>query len=575
MSDLRTAAALLAIPLLSLPAPAVARSARPAESSWCGTRESLHEEELAKSRYAASRRRARGFTAAGSAVPSVRRAGEIAVIEDDGRIVVEPSPFDLEGRGVRFKRKKTRFKVLNKSVSVAASVGERLALADDDSVEVEFPSGFRFKFFGEIYDSVFVNSDGNLTFRTGDEASTARDLGRTLNGPPRISPLFVDLDPSMAAAAGGVFVSFAGGKARITWLDVPEFGTSNRNTVQVTLFSKGHINVGFGDVDAQSAIVGVSPGRGGGVELLDLSADLPTVSGANSAVGERFSLIEEVDETALASTFFDAFADDYDHLIVFADFPIDIGTGVVAWELTVQNEIQGIGVSRFDNSRDYGSRGRLESYVNMGRLTQFSADPDRDRFNGLSSVELLAHEAGHRWLASPLFIDGTGNTSDLLLGRQFAHWAFTVDSDGSVMEGNEIQDNGDGTFTTIKVDESYSALDLYLMGLLAPGDVPPFFYVGNSTAPQRSSAPEPGLTFTGTRFDHVVGDVIAAEGPRRPTSRDARRSFNMAFVLFSRPGESVSQASIDKVETIRQRWNEYFGEATDGLAEVDTTLKDK
>ena len=41
-----------------------------------------------------------------------------------------------------------------------------------------------------------MNSDGNLTFTAADNASTDRSLGRMTAGPPRISPLFDDLDPA-------------------------------------------------------------------------------------------------------------------------------------------------------------------------------------------------------------------------------------------------------------------------------------------------------------------------------------------------------------------------------------------
>jgi hypothetical protein len=44
---------------------------------------------------------------------------------------------------------------------------------------------------------VYVNSDGNLTFATPDHASTDRSLSRVTAGPPRISPLFDDLDPAL------------------------------------------------------------------------------------------------------------------------------------------------------------------------------------------------------------------------------------------------------------------------------------------------------------------------------------------------------------------------------------------
>jgi len=64
-----------------------------------------------------------------------------------------------------------------------------------------------------------------------------------------------------------------------------------------------------------------------------------------------------------------------------------------------------------------------------------------------------------------------------LLGRDQAHWSFFLDSDASVMEGNDIEDKGGGRFETVGIAHGFSALDQYGMGLRAAAEVPPFFYV--------------------------------------------------------------------------------------------------
>src|SRR5205085_9717323 len=97
-----------------------------------------------------------------------------------------------------------RFTVLGGVFDPAAvSAGAPLAALDDDDSRL-VPLPFSFPFFGNTYREVYVNSDGNLTFTAADNASTDRSLGRMTAGPPRISPLFDDLNP--AAPAGGVRV---------------------------------------------------------------------------------------------------------------------------------------------------------------------------------------------------------------------------------------------------------------------------------------------------------------------------------------------------------------------------------
>ena len=90
---------------------------------------------------------------------------------------------------------------------------------------------------------------------------------------------------------------------------------------------------------------------------------------------------------------------------------------------------------------------------------------------------MLGQEVGHRWLAFFEFRDHTGERSQALLGRDEAHWSFFFDSDASVMEGNDIEDLGGGSFRTVAAVERYSLLDQYAMGLVPRIEVPPFFYV--------------------------------------------------------------------------------------------------
>src|SRR5215471_21109611 len=124
------------------------------------------------------------------------------------------------------------------------------------------------------------------------------------------------------------------------------------------------------------------------------------------------------------------------------------------------------------------------------------------------------------------FRDRTGATSNALLGRDLAHWSFFFNSDASVMEGNQIQDLGGGQFRTTDAVRRYSALDQYAMGLIGAPDVPPFFYVEAPQGVSQSagSAPQIGVSFTGTRRDVLIADVVAVEGARLPAVVNSPRT---------------------------------------------------
>lgn len=536
--------------------------------AWCGTT----RQGLAAA-VATHRDHQRRLTGAGrsldageASVPTITRDGDVALISDDGTVIIAPQQFDLQRTALLFKPVRGELRVASSGRGFKAGLGERLALGDDDAVEVELKS-FEFPFFDDVHTSVYIHSDGNLTFTEPDASSSARSLGRLLSGPPRVAPLFADFDPSLAVEGAGVFVKQAKKWIRITWQRVPQFGVSNESSVQVTLFRNGKMFFVYGDVDTPVGVVGVSPGDSNALELVDLTAELPV--DVIGSVAERFGPDEEIDNVGIARAFFSRFQDVYTHVVVWLDFEASLGNAF-AFEMNVKNEVEGIGLSQFDATRIFGSDGFLESYLQMGTITNYPNDPDEVFLGTNSTMDIMGQEAGHRWLSFVQFRDSDGNLSEDLLGRDRSHWSFVYDSDASVMEGNGIRDNGDGTFTTLEATDRYSALDRYLMGLIRPQAVAARFYVsGTGFAPGK--APEQGVTLTGTPIFVSVNDIIAAEGPRVPGRRDAPKTFRMAFMVVSREGETPSRTTIDKVDTIRRRWEEYFLAATI-QGRVDTTL---
>jgi len=554
-----------------LAGPALEASAPPGPNSWCGTTRSGLAENLAL--HADHQRRLekqRQEEKALSTSPAAVKVGDVAALVDDGSIIIQPNQQDIANFGVQFvPQKKGGYVASPSSDPVDAEVGDRIALGDDDSREVQFPKGFKFKFYNKAYSKVFVQSDGNLTFVTADAASTGRDLARMIAGPPRIGPFFADLNPATASGDGGVYVRTDKAKIVVTWLDLPDFGTTDHNTFQAVLYANGRITFAFGRLDGQEAMVGIAPGNGGQVQLVDYTADLPT-GALKTGIAERFATERAVDNLAIAKAFFREFADDYDHLIVFLDFPQSFGNAF-AFEFTVKNEIRGIGLDVVDASAVAGSKGRLRSFVQMGTLSRYPADPDTTFLGTNSSLDLLGQESGHRWLAFLFFNDQNGQQSDALLGRDLAHWSFCHNTLASDMEGNEIRDEGGGRFSTIAATERYSPLDQYAMGLIGPEEVPPFFYVDRCDSP--AAAPQIGVALLGNRIDVSIDQVIAAGGPRVPPANKSPHSFNMAFIVIGPPGELPSDDAIAHVDRIRAAWEPYFMQATDGHGSVHTQLK--
>lgn len=547
----------LGLLLLLLPAPAFAASGHP----WCGTTLQGGRDAIARHLEASERR---GLRAA--SLSAAADVGDIVVLEDQGDLAAFRNPVDLANTGIEFGRSGPNYTANSVARPVTAGAGTTLALGDDTNVGIALP--FAFPFYGRTWTSAFVNSDGNLTFGEGESASTDRNLGRFLSGPPRIAPLLADLNPS---AGGSIATQVEGDAFRVTWTNVPQYDKTDQNTFQVTLFRDGRVQFSYAALGVGiEGVAGIAPGRyQGGFTPIDVSNAVGAVSGG--AMAEGFRNQSELDLVAVARRFYATHRDDYQQLVVFTSQTL-IERRTFAYEINIKNTDAGTGTPQDDLSAAFGSKGRLESMVDLDVHTKYSTDPAL-RVNGEdSSLGILAHEVGHRWLARAFFRDGDHN-SDELLGRQGSHWSFFVDTDGSHDEGNDIADTG-GSFRTVGSGLRYSPLDQYLMGLRRPEEVPPFLLVRSPTGITNTSAeraPETGVTFGGTRRDVTMGEVIAAMGPRKPAGSTHLPPFRQAFIYVT-VGGPADPAVVAKVDTIRLQWPGQFQRSTDGRRAVETRL---
>lgn len=497
--------------------------------------------------------------------------GAIAVLQDEGDLFVAPNPWDLRSTGLRFTVNAAGgYDIRQVDGAFRQTLGTRLTLSDDDTQQVDVP--FAFQFYGRRQTAAYVNSDGNVTFGEGDTATTERNVARLLTGPPRVAPFLADLDPS---AGGGVFVHAASDQYTVTWCGVRGFESPRVTTVQTTLLPDGAVEMKFGStITLPDAVVGISPGTTAQFAAVDLSASGP-IPGGSAAVGERFAAMNQLDTVAIARKFYRTHADAYDQLVVWTD--VAVVRDAFAYETTVANEIRGLGIDLYDLAGGFGSGGRLRSLAIMDWLGKYPDDPSQRLVGEGSTLAVLAQEVAHRWLAFLKVRDYRGEISDQLLGRGLAHWSFFLDSDASVMEGNDIQELGGGAFRTVGAMSGYSRLDLYAMGLLGESEVPQFFYVDSpmnvSPSRDRESSPMTGVTFNGTRRDVFIQDIVAANGPRVPSAADSPRVHTQAFIYVVGAGRSAGADQIEKLDRIRRQWEVFLVQATGGRMRVETGLR--
>ncbi len=498
-------------------------------------------------------------------------AGEIAVLHDDGTLM---HVFDLMGKTLQFTPVGTGgFAISVSSLTFDDDLGQKLNLGNDESVEIALP--FHFPFYGRDRNRVFVNSNGTLSFGGGRFAPNPS----TVSALPMIAPLWTDLDPS---AHGGVFIKATAERVTITWNNVPKARTSLINTFQVVLERSGRFSLSFQRVDAPTGLTGVFNGNVPAQILfgrsVDFSDDLPIRATTLPAVYELFDGVFR--DQRIARRFYLTHADDFDMLVVFgaSSIPYDVTDGPFSYYKPIRNDVNGIGqgMGTFNGGpRAFGSQGRLQGFLTMNKLSLYPADPERVFFNNVySPLTLLARETGRRWLAYVDFNDGGVESSAL---RTYGNeWSFFLDTDASVMGGNNWADNQDGTFESLEAALRYSPLDHYLMGIRSPRDVPNFFLiVPPSEYVRRSpnSPPEVGIIVSGTPKVITLQQIVQVEGRRAPAYPHAPRLFRQAFILVVPRGETASVSDLEKLDRLRQEWEIFFRIATGGRARISTRLR--
>jgi hypothetical protein len=139
------------------------------------------------------------------------------------------------------------------------------------------------------------------------------------------------------------------------------------------------------------------------------------------------------------------------------------------------------------------------------------------------------------------------------------------------MGGGVWQDNFDGTYTQLADNyyvpaSGYSYLDLYLMGLISPAEVPDFFILRN-LVPAGKDANGHHI-YKADRTKVTIQDVIANEGSRLPDVYHSQRKFNTGMVVIVEHGQKPSRELIERVNGIRGQWIDYWGITTQHRASM-------
>jgi len=346
--------------------------------------------------------------------------------------------------------------------------------------------------------------------------------------------------------------------------------------------------------------------------VLHLSA-IKKGDGPFPVIYESFHYLSLPKMRDLSCTVIKALGDKFDMLAYYSDFRIDnqeagtpsdgpLGGGPAGGAVT------GIGAVQEDLA-GYCTQGRFQwgyiqpVYVGSNQMQEYPPEgltdtnprnivtythqiaersPDGKLLPYDYAMSQIGHEMGHRWAA---FVSAKVGNETIRLGDG-AHWVMGLHAkvafpyqrptEASAMGGGVWQDNFDGTFT--QLDDNYyvpatgwSYLDLYLMGLIAPSEVPDFFILRNMVAARRDANGHP--VFKADRTKIAVQDVIEVEGPRLPDVDHSQKKFNTGMVVVVEHGKKPSPELLERTNGIRLRWMDYWETTTGHRASMTTEVK--
>lgn len=277
--------------------------------------------------------------------------------------------------------------------------------------------------------------------------------------------------------------------------------------------------------------------------------------------------------TRVGLRFYETHPDTYDFLVVFTNFAFETNDAG-AFHLFGRNDVLGTGKPVGSiGPVVFGSPSRLKGWIDMAAVSQYRKPPySLEPGPGfLRTLGVLAHEVGHQWLAEARYKVGD-TVFDDLRGADETHWSYLLDSDASLHYGADWRDNHDGTFTAARVTERYSALDLYLMGMLPREKVAPLTLLRNP-AIDRHRINREGEVVSATGTSTITIDqIVDATGVRRPDHLHSQKEFRLGFVFLAAPGTEPSPEDLEAVDRIRRAFGAHFFALTNGVGWADSSL---
>lgn len=233
----------------------------------------------------------------------------------------------------------------------------------------------------------------------------------------------------------------------------------------------------------------------------------------------------------LAPKLYEMYEDAFDFLFFFTNTALDRG-GYCGQYRSMHRVDAGTGQEFRPQQRFLGSSGKLRGVTEI--FGDYCVHPST-----------MLHEIIHEWANDVLPSSGNG-----------PHWGFS--SANGVLGGfdrQELKDLGDGRYSAgffhpqTGRDKPYSAIELYLAGLLAASDVPDIWVASDGRFVDEFASLGP--IFSASQIEEwSVGRIIEEYGPRMPTVADSQKAFRGAAVLVADQEQPADHATMAELSAL-------------------------
>lgn len=269
--------------------------------------------------------------------------------------------------------------------------------------------------------------------------------------------------------------------------------------------------------------------------------------------------------TQVAEKAYQYLNDDFDYLIILSVETVQPAGLFYGRSHLIQNQVQGLGASTYNNSAAYGSAGKLKSIIYMPRTEYIANGP-------------FLHEIVHSWGNKGIIPTTVGG-----------HWGFS-NTAGQLGGFDEVEDLGNNTYRGTLNDQNgfgtfanggnavvYGDLELYTMGLIGADELAPIQVAVNPEWTQNAGE------FTADAIEtYTAQDLINEHGARIPSVANSQKEFKALTVVIStsKISEEMSDAVSANLDNFSRQgppdnsWGSLknFWLATQGKATFDFTV---